>query len=1175
VIEPLEARKPLSVFTVTTVADNGPGSLREGLSEVDNLSGLTPGVDRIEFAVPGNGPHTITVLSPLPRITNPVSIDSQSALGHPMIELNGSQAGPNASGLEFDVSVLDVSSVTGLVINRFADEGILIDPLNRGSLQITGNFIGTDITGSMALGNGDDGILDNNSGVQLSHNVISGNAQEGVAILGPGAAGTIFDNMIGTDATGTKAVGNHIDGIGIGAGATASQVMNNVLSGNGTAGVGGSGIYIHDNGTQGNRVLGNFIGTDATGTIKVPNLYQGVAIANGSTGNTVGGTDAGDRNIISGNTLDGVFINGSGASGNAVQGNFIGTDVTGTLPLGNGANGVDVYLGASGNTIGGTSAGTRNVISGNVMDGVIIQQMGASGNVVDGNLIGTDVTGSLAVGDGRTGVDIDSSPNNTVGGTAAAARNIISGNRSEGVFISGVASTGNVVSNNYIGTNAAGTGAIPNGTDTTSGHAGLVIRASASANTVQGNVISGNADTGVSIDNGSFDNAAIDNFIGTDFTGENALGNHEGGLIIQADAHDNVVRQNVVSGNGYIGVELVGTPGVTDNLIAGNLIGTDLKGLTAIGNGNDGVDIFEPNNTLGGTTPADRNVISGNAGNGVGLFPYLGPLTNNLILGNDIGTDVTGTAPLGNGLNGIIIMGGGSATQIGNTSGGGNTIAFNNGAGVVVQDNSSLGNTIRGNSIFANTGLGISLGGGSTPIANDAMGHTGPNDFQNFPILTGSTTSGGTTTVTGTFDETAEPNTTLNIDIYGGPTGSSGYVQGATFLGSTQITTDGSGHAAFTAMVTAPPAADQLTATAIVVQTMVSGISVGDTSEFSAGLSTTAPATPTITWSNPADITYGTALGTTQLDASSSVAGVFTYSPAAGTVLKAGSGQVLSATFTPDDTTHCTSVTTTVLINVLKAKPLITWPSPVGIDQGTALGPAQLDATSSVPGIFAYAPPAGTVLPSGQAQTLTVSFTPTDSTDYTTATSSTTINVVPTPTPTPTPPPPPLVTISGVTVQKLTMGKTRTVAIDVQFSGQVNAGTADTLAAYTLTTGSQGKKHTTKTLALSRAIYSGATQTVMLIPKKSPIPLSPPPTLTISGSSLLDTLSREIDGRGDGQPGGDYEAKLTKGGAIASARSVPASRVIRWPRWWMRSWRRGRSARALILRVTFPDGSVY
>jgi hypothetical protein len=147
-------------------------------------------------------------------------------------------------------------------------------------------------------------------------------------------------------------------------------------------------------------------------------------------------------------------------------------------------------------------------------------------------------------------------------------------------------------------------------------------------------------------------------------------------------------------------------------------------------------------------------------------------------------------------------------------------------------------------------------------------------------------------------------------------------------------------------------------------------------------------ATPAITWAAPAAILYGTALSVTQLDASSTVAGTFAYTPAAGTVLKAGS-QALSVTFTPTDTTDYTTATATVTLTVNGnlTTPAITWAIPAAITYGTALNSIQLDASSTVAGTFAYIPAAGTVLKAG-SQALSVTLTPTDTTDYTTATAT-------------------------------------------------------------------------------------------------------------------------------------------------------------------------------------------
>src|SRR5205814_3918269 len=152
---------------------------------------------------------------------------------------------------------------------------------------------------------------------------------------------------------------------------------------------------------------------------------------------------------------------------------------------------------------------------------------------------------------------------------------------------------------------------------------------------------------------------------------------------------------------------------------------------------------------------------------------------------------------------------------------------------------------------------------------------------------------------------------------------------------------------------------------------------------------------PVITWATPADITYGTALSPTQLNATTgTVLGTFVYTPAAGAVLNAGAAQTLSVIFTPTDAANYTTATKTVSINVLKATPAITWATPADIVYGTALGTTQLNASASVAGTLVYTPPTGTVLSAGAAQTLSVSFTPTDAANYTTASKTVSINVL-------------------------------------------------------------------------------------------------------------------------------------------------------------------------------------
>jgi hypothetical protein len=160
-----------------------------------------------------------------------------------------------------------------------------------------------------------------------------------------------------------------------------------------------------------------------------------VLIQSGAANNTIGSSIAGAGNVISGNKGAGVHIIGSGSSANVVQGNYIGTEVTGTVALGNSKSGVLIQSGASGNTIGGASAvdpstgrlsGAGNLISGNLNSGIQMEQ--ATGNVVQGNFIGTDVTGEIALGNDPTNhfdmIDVlEGASNNTIGGASGLDAN--------------------------------------------------------------------------------------------------------------------------------------------------------------------------------------------------------------------------------------------------------------------------------------------------------------------------------------------------------------------------------------------------------------------------------------------------------------------------------------------------------------------------------------------------------------------------------------------------------------------------------------------------------------------------------------------------------------------------------------------------------------------------------
>ncbi len=196
---------------------------------------------------------------------------------------------------------------------------------------------------------------------------------------------------------------------------------------------------------NGNTIEGNYIGTDASGTSAVPNLY-GVIIAS-SANNTIGGTTTAARNIISGNNDDGVNIYGQSATNNLVIGNYIGTDVTGTLALGNGDDGVKIED-STNNRVGGTTAAERNIIADSLHNGVILKGATTSNNLIQGNVIGADVTGALNLGNRLHGVFVEDATNNSIGGTASGAGNVIAYNDFAGVNVT--TGTGNLISSNSI-----------------------------------------------------------------------------------------------------------------------------------------------------------------------------------------------------------------------------------------------------------------------------------------------------------------------------------------------------------------------------------------------------------------------------------------------------------------------------------------------------------------------------------------------------------------------------------------------------------------------------------------------------------------------------------------------------------------------------------------------------
>jgi parallel beta-helix repeat protein len=518
------------------------------------------------------------------------------------------------------------NTLSNLVVAGNTYNGVVIN--NSTGNTLTGSLIGTDASGTASLdrngtalgngvaGGGGSGVVVNGSAsnTTISNNVIVNNQSFGVYITDSGTTkNTLVTNKIGVNKTGTAALGNGLDGVAVVSGASGNFIgkpgLGNVISGNGHSGVWISGF---DNAghTSQNTVAGNFIGTNAAGTAAIPNALDGVAVTNMAVSNTIGTTDAGGGNVISGNSEWGVYISDAGTNANVVQNDFIGTDVNGKAPVPNVFNGLDVVYGAQNNTIGGTTAAARNLISGNLHEGVLIGFAGTSGNVVEGNFIGTDVTGKAFLANSQQidGVYVGlGAGSNTIGGQNpvgafnTAAWNVISGNSASGILVTDSGTTGTVISGNFIGTDVTGTALLANGGN------GITIAAGTSKTEVGSetsgianlNIISGNLGDGVSITSSSGNNIAF-NYIGVDLNNQNALPNRGNGVSIHA-ASGNRVNLDVIRSNGGFGI-------LTDTGASHNAWYYDSM------DGNASGAIAQPTNPSPQAVPVIANVVVGPTG---------------------------------------------------------------------------------------------------------------------------------------------------------------------------------------------------------------------------------------------------------------------------------------------------------------------------------------------------------------------------------------------------------------------------------------------------------------------------------------------------------------------------------------------------------------------------------
>ncbi|MGC3985227.1 MAG: cadherin domain-containing protein [Pseudorhodoferax sp.] len=825
-----------NVLVVTTAADTVDGdttsistllaskgadgfiSLREALIAINNTpaNGLPT---LLNFGIAGSGVHTITLGSALPGIARPVVIDattddSYAANGsRPAVVLAGDDAS-GWTGLNLQTGS-GGSTVRGLVVQGFSTG---INVASDGN-TIAGNYIGR---------LGTDGVLSSGAG-----------------------------NTYGVYVT---SAGNTIGGT------TAADA--NVVSGNH-----GANIQLGGGAATANRIIGNVIGASATGAVGTGNNgYYGIWVAYGAHDNQIGGTAAGEGNVIAGNYTLGVHI--EDGTGNAVLGNSIHS---------NGSLGIALSGGSvTANDPGDADTGPNNLQNFPVLtlartDGAGSFEITGSINSTANTYIRIELFASTAndgsgYGEGQTYLGFVNVLTNATGN--ASFSTTLSATVAAGAFISATATKSVAGYGSFSDTSefarsivaisstqavlVVDTAADTLDGDTTSistllaskgadGFISLREAITAINNTPAGSLPTlvnfAIAGTGVHtinlatalptitrpvfIDGRSDDSFAANGSRPAIVLRGPGTGGSTYGLALETGASGSTVRglsiQNFNAGI-YIAY------GSSGNTLVGNYVGA-LGSDGSLGSGGNAIGIIVrgSGNTIGSTLAADGNVVSGNVSADISLDASTA--TGNRIIGNNLGTNAAGVATAWGSYYGVWLQSGAHDNQIGGTAAGeGNRIAGHN-TGVFVAATAGVGNAVLGNSIYGNSALGIDLGAfGVTPNDPDDV-DTGPNNLQNFPVLTLARTDGaGSFEISGSINTTA--NTYIRIELFANTANDgSGYGEGQTYLGFVDVLTDGSGNASFSTTLSVTVAAGAfISATATRSDATYSSFS--DTSEF-------------------------------------------------------------------------------------------------------------------------------------------------------------------------------------------------------------------------------------------------------------------------------------------------------------------------------------------------------
>ena len=374
---------------VTNTSDSGPGSLRAAIVAANNPT-LT--WDTIAFAIPGAGKQVITPMTNLPALTAPVTVDGYTQSGASPATTSSAavlqiviNARNTTRGLALNT---DNSWVRGLVVSSSAGDGMDLDGRNN---RIDGNYVGVTPAGTAAAGNGADGIRVSGTaniigaGDPSARNLVSANGGAGIEVVS-GRDNAVAFNYLGTDVTGTGDLGNGDDGVLVEA--DTAIVDSNVIGGNGGNGVrlrgsndrvvaneigvsstgtlpsvipndldgvraDGTGATIGEylagntiganlaNGirltSSGASVAANYVGTDVNNQALYGNIVDGIRV-DGSQ-NLIGGPDATAANVVSGNDQRGIHVVGND---NQVLRNLVGTDPSGVSGRANFGPGIQV-----------------------------------------------------------------------------------------------------------------------------------------------------------------------------------------------------------------------------------------------------------------------------------------------------------------------------------------------------------------------------------------------------------------------------------------------------------------------------------------------------------------------------------------------------------------------------------------------------------------------------------------------------------------------------------------------------------------------------------------------------------------------------------------------------------------------------------------------------------------